>query len=327
LRLKTGGSVQQISFSDLRTAYLRHIRATSKSKYHSDTIDRHYFPFWVKYKDVSKITFRDVNDYLEYRCGKVDRRPSNITLNRELTVLRQMFNFAEQQGWTSKKILVSSLPEKNFRRRRDYFDPKQYEALYTTALKRSEEACGSVKQSLPQKMRVLLFDYITILANTGMRVDEIKTVTWRQVDLAKGFITLSYAGKTQSTRRLVIRKYGVQALNRIRQRRLEFLAAAKRELDPNELVIAHPNGTPVRSFKKGFNELLKACGFTYADPRQKHTLTSLRHTYATKRLTTDRGKRATMESLAVQMGTSMRMIERHYGHLDIDDFDEELRGL
>jgi hypothetical protein len=53
-------------------------------------------------------------------------------------------------------------------------------------------------------------------------------------------------------------------------------------------------------------------------------LTSLRHTYATFRLTTKIGKRATMRALAQQMGTSDRMIQKHYGHDQIEDYRDEL---
>ena len=97
-------------------------------------------------------------------------------------------------------------------------------------------------------------------------------------------------------------------------------------LDLNDKVIALPDGTAVRSFKKGFDQLLDASGFRYASVKDKHVLTSLRHTYATFKLTTRSGKRATVRALAKQMGTSERMIERHYGHDVVEDYRAELVG-
>ena len=70
--------------------------------------------------------------------------------------------------------------------------------------------------------------------------------------------------------------------------------------------------------------MLEAAGFTYTDIAKKHALTSLRHTYATSRLTTKSGKRASVRALAKQLGTSERMIERHYGHDVVEDYREEL---
>ncbi len=53
---------------------------------------------------------------------------------------------------------------------------------------------------------------------------------------------------------------------------------------------------------------------------QKHAITSLRHTYATIRL--EEG--TAIEALAKNMGTSVRMIEQHYGHVRTRDQREEL---
>ena len=92
----------------------------------------------------------------------------------------------------------------------------------------------------------------------------------------------------------------------------------------NERIISLANGTFVSSFKKGFDQVLEAAGFKYNGIAEKHALTSLRHTYATFRLTTKSGKRASVRALAKQMGTSERMIERHYGHDVVEDYREEL---
>ena len=86
------------------------------------------------------------------------------------------------------------------------------------------------------------------------------------------------------------------------------------------------DGTVVKSFKKGFNALLGECGFIYKNVQDKHSMTSLRHTYGTFALTRTDGKRASMRALAKQMGTSEQMIQQHHGHDEIVDYREELRG-
>lgn len=73
------------------------------------------------------------------------------------------------------------------------------------------------------------------------------------------------------------------------------------------------------------NGLLKACNFNYADIKDKHTLTSLRHTYATLALTKATGRRTPTRALAEQMGTSEKMIQAHYGHDTVEDYRYELR--
>ena len=71
---------------------------------------------------------------------------------------------------------------------------------------------------------------------------------------------------------------------------------------------------------------LKSCGFKYAKPADKHVLTSLRHSFATFKLTTQTGKRASPRALSKQMGTQERMIEKYYGHDVVEDYRDELLG-
>lgn len=123
-----------------------------------------------------------------------------------------------------------------------------------------------------------------------------------------------------------MRDGAVLALRRIYERRLAYLAKSDGTLNTNEKVVAIANGKAVLSFKKSFNALLEDCDFHYETVQDKHALTSLRHTYATFRLTTRTGKRASMRALAKQMGTSERMIEKHYGHDVVEDYREELVG-
>lgn len=171
-----------------------------------------------------------------------------------------------------------------------------------------------------------MLDYILLLANTELRVDEAKTLIWRNVDWESKTLLLENAGKTKSKRRVIIRDDAYQAIKRIQDRRLKFLEAKKQVFDVDEKIVALPNGVAVVSLKQGFNELLIACGFRYNTIFEKHALTSLRHTYATFRWTTRSGNRASVRALSKQMGTSEKMIERHYGHDVVEDYGDELAG-
>jgi len=66
-----------------------------------------------------------------------------------------------------------------------------------------------------------------------------------------------------------------------------------------------------------------ACGFEYWDAKDRYVLTSLRHTLATLRLRIRTGIRTSVKALSKQMGTSERMIERHYGHDQILGYRDE----
>jgi len=317
-----------VSFQKLADIYLASIRHEARWRYHSETVQRHFLPHFSGVRDISSIGSREIEAYLSYRRGKSERAPVPQTLNRENTVLRQMFAHAVKQGWMKTAPRIEHLSERHTRRRRRHFTYEEYRQLHRTARRRIAEVGDDALRAHTRRQRELLYDVIMFLANSGMRVDEMKTVTWRNVDLEQGYVTLESAGKTRSSRRVVVRQTGVNALKRIRARREAWLDAEgeNARIKPSEPVFALPNGKPVSNFKRGFDALVEAAGIEAGANGDKHALTSLRHTYATFSLTRKQGKRASMRALAMQMGTSERMIQRHYGHDEIADYVEELRG-
>lgn len=67
---------------------------------------------------------------------------------------------------------------------------------------------------------------------------------------------------------------------------------------------------PIGLFKKSFLALLKMAGVTHSADGRMRTPYSLRHTYATERLNAG----VQEYHLAKNMGTSVAMLEKHYGH-------------
>lgn len=325
---KKGLLLKKTSFNTLCAEYLKTIPKGAKFEYHAPTIERHFEPYFGKYADIRLITEGTVSDYLVHRRTKNKTEPTPQTLNRENTVLRQLFQYAATQRWIAEPITVPFINQSQTVRRRRHFTSEEYRILLKTAKARITASKNEPRQRHVRQNRLLLYDVIILLANSGMRVDEMKTVTWRGVDWDKGDIILERAGKKKSNRRVVLRKSAVNALTRIAKRRQAWFRANDNadKLNPNERAIALPNGTPVNDFKKAFRDLLSDCGFVYKDAKDRHTLTSLRHTYATFSLTRTRGKRATIRTLVKQMDTSERMINAHYGHDDIEDYRDELRG-
>jgi integrase len=321
---EAGETVEVISFTRLKRSYLEHIRRQSKYEHHLGTIDRHFLPFFVKFDDISKIKKADILDYMKFRNARGEQAPSPQTINRENTVLRQMLRYAVEREWIKVAPVIKNESERLTWRRRRHFTFEEYRVLYRTAKQRIKDLEGNPLTKRAKQHRELLFDYILLLSNTGLRVDETKTLIWRNVDWENKSLLLENAGKTKSKRRVLMREGAVNALKRIQQRRIGYLFDRNKELTPNEKVIALADGTVVASLKKGFNELLHACGFHYEKIADKHALTSLRHTYATFRLTTRSGNRASVRALAKQMGTSEKMIERHYGHDVVEDYRKEL---
>lgn len=332
-RKYAGFCLEKISFRKLSKKYLATLKGQSKERFHKDILKRHFHDFFKGVDDITKVNDGILNDYLIYRREKSNNAVLNQSLNKENVVFNQMMKMAFEYGWITKLVTIKRQSESQSRNRRPHFTRSEYARLLLISRRRLREYADpslSAKKRgiLTTKywQRFLLHDVIVILANTGMRVDEIKTVSWRDIDWGNRTIKLNSAGKVKSSRLVLIRKSGIYALKRLEKRRCLYLEKQGLVLDMNERIQGLPNGVYVSSMKKSFNDLLNECGFEYRTIKEKHSLTSLRHTYATFRLTAKRGNKASMRGLSKQMGTSQGMLEDHYGHDTLDDYRDQLLG-
>jgi hypothetical protein len=126
---------------------------------------------------------------------------------------------------------------------------------------------------------------------------------------------MSVSGKT-GRRDIICRAGTINYLKRIQSRcpdiaHLSFEQLIKSKQD--EHVFRLPDGTASANLRQTFRILMRDTGLlTCPRTGQDRTLYSLRHTYATFSLLNDG---MDVHTLALQMGTSILMIERHYSHL------------
>ena len=170
-------------------------------------------------------------------------------------------------------------------------------------------------------MRYLLRDYILVLANTGMRHGtEALGLKWNDLAyVAKNnekYLQLTVTGK-RGRRTLIARHNTEIYLERIAKRQPHL---AKYSLDTiirrkvNERVFKTADGKESKYLASTFKQLMKDCGLdANRTTKLKRTLYSFRHSYAHEALLSDR---MDVYTLAKQMGTSVKMIELHYGHLN-----------
>jgi integrase len=174
-------------------------------------------------------------------------------------------------------------------------------------VKQAEGKPGPTKRD-----RIMLVNYVLILANTGIRVGEARALTWADLDSHSNIdgsesVILRVRGKTGArdvvARSLEIKDY----FQRISELRVSELG---KEPSLTECIFCHPNGKPIHSFKKGFEALIRECGVEFDPSGDRRVIYSLRHTYATFRLQ----EGVNHYALAQNMGTSVKMLEAFYGH-------------
>lgn len=273
--------------------------------------------FGAKY--VHNISHVELREYAVWRAAKMGREPKASTITTHNTALNRVFEEAVNRDYMSKNripILVNAGADGE---RRPDFSLEDYRSMIRKLPQWAKDETVHTQKS--RDMRMLLWDYVMVLANSGIRHGtEAENLRWRNVHVFedRGRIYLELQGVKGKTRahNVMCRPTALVALRRIHARTdtirdTTFEDMLKQRLDLP--VFALPDGTVSKNLDQTFKRFLEehsllVCPVT----QQNRTLYSLRHTYATFALVNDG---MDIHVLAKNMGTSIPMIERHYSHL------------
>jgi integrase len=241
---------------------------------------------------------------------------SDATIRFEMSIFGAVMGFALSKRYVPASNRLVGRPSLKTMRR-DEFTLEEYRHLHTTGRTWVKAA---IRPSSTW-YRTVAYNFILIMCNTGMRPSEAKNLRWRDIMPAKDrdgreIVVLFVRGKGKQ-RKLVAPKSVGDYLNRIRD-----IAKAKELDDP---VFTTVTGEPAKSLYQAMIEDLlieaKLRDGPNGIPRSTYCF---RHTYATFRL----GEGVDVYFLAEQMGTSVKMIEDHYGHVNtIKHADRVLQGM
>ena len=342
-KAESGMSIRRRTFRNVATEYLAHLRSQvdgnvitlKKLNDQRKVIDRYLIPYFGS-KMIDTITDPDIYRWQEWRdtywttgpgAGTTfidyERRnqrtgemetvrttqskpslPSTSTKRTEASYLRAVFEQARRWGYVSSQNIPIIKSERLKSQRRPHFDIRDYRRLTRISVVRIRKAPGErVRHD-----RQLLHDWILIMANSGMRPTEAKNLRWKDVTYTQTegdghVVQLLVSGKGKR-RELIAMPSTRIYLERLRDR--------NQPTDPEQFVFSDTDGNRIDSFKKGFDALCKDAGVMFDRYGDKRAPYSLRHTYATFALVYGR---VSVYTLAVNMDTSVHMIEKHYGHL------------
>lgn len=164
-----------VTFKDLADLVIADYRTNGKRSL-SDTqrrFDKHLTPFFSEYR-AHEIHTDIVRRYVKERQ---EAGASNATINRELAALKRGFSLLAQADRLSKKPYIPKLQEDNVRQ--GFFEREDFDALLA---------------KLPDWLQApVTFSYLT-----GWRIrSEVLSLTWSQVNLQEGSVTL-YHGTTKN---------------------------------------------------------------------------------------------------------------------------------
>ena len=278
-------------------------------------IKKYLKPFFGA-KAINTIGYEEIKKYSDWRTVQMKKPPVASTVTTHISAFNRVFDCAVERGW----IAAAQVPKmKNNGEKgvaREAFSLSEYKSLTSFMPKWAQK--GHTAKT--REMRELLRDYVLILVNTGMRHGtETKDMKWRDIEwITKNkeqYLQITVTGKI-GKRELIANHNTEIYLKRIQQRQsniahLEFDTLLKRRL--NENVFKLRSGETTANLSQTFNNLMRDSGLDAdRDVKQRRSLYSLRHTYAHLALLKER---MDVYTLAKQMGTSVKMIEQHYGHL------------
>jgi integrase len=264
----------KISLGEFGERYMEHAKANKRSWLRDEQMLNHLYEFFSKGKPLTEIAPMQIEAYKIQRRGKI----ADSTVNRELALLKRMFNLAITWDLYSGLNPVRKVKFfREFNNRLRVLNPEEEKKL--------------LQDAIPY-----LQDLIRFAVNTGLRTGEIFSLRWSHVDLNRGILSV-FASKTQTIREIPLNSEARKVLE------------AWKLNQKNEIVFYNPQtGKPFVDLKAGFALACEKAGI--ADV----TWHTLRHTFAS-RLVNSGVDIVTVKEL---LGHSSISVTMRYAHTNIE---------
>lgn len=306
-------------------------------------INNYLIPFFGNY-DVANVNVKLLKEYEEWRDLKMgrdmeerrinslkDKSPAEIeeilveaatkfrtaqsTINTHNSALNRVFDQALLNGWITESIKPTLLNKGVKSESRGAFTQEEYNYI----LYHLDQWKDAGHRKVTREIRELLSRYVGFLAGTGIRHGtETYNLKWRHIrkieqDGEPPYIAINVDGKRGKRELIATDETAVflLLLHELNPKvsELDYEEMLKEGVD--EYVFVNRSGERVTTdaLRGAFRKFLDIHNLRIGgvDDRPR-SLYSLRHTYATKALVAGRD----IHKLAVQMGTSVAMLEEYY---------------
>ena len=296
-------------------------KSKNRQDFYQGRAKLYLLPYFGNYK-IEEITESIIDDYWPWRKnyykdnpeklkGNVKEDPAAQSLKMEKTAIQEVMNYAYHRGYIRTAMKVNFKAGKG--ENRDAFTQEEYniliegfKMLYLAPAKKSD-----VYQ------RRMIYNLIVFLANTGIRPNEYYKIKWKDIQIHNQdgvkILYIAVPEKTKTGHRVVV------SLPEAYTSYNDIKVFSKYTKD-NDWVFTNYDGSSMRNWSKTFTKKLKELNLYITDDGKKRPPYSLRHYYATQRLLDG----VHIYDLAKNMGTSVKQIENHYGHVLTTQKSKEL---
>lgn len=277
--------------------------------------------------------------YIDYVSSELGRKPASSTINTHHAALKLILDRAVEHGWLVNSALPTLKNDGKQSSRRATFELSEYRTLIRKLRHWVKQPTHRKKDA---EIKELLYDYVLMLGYSGVRHGrEAMDIKWRNLSFTKStsgkelvvMDVLKKKGRkgTHSWRKVVVRhnrfndakKVLIRLKDRVPELRGISLEAAIKAKKDIPLFCLSDKSQPKR-MDGTFKKFLLDSGLGIGSEEKMRSLYSFRHFYATMQLT---GKHPiSVILLSKQLGTSVKMIEQYYGHLDTVKAGDELSG-
>lgn len=294
--------------------------------------------FWTEYgatRDIATVDNNWLRDYVEWRMDYYPAKqragipfhtnasvvPKAKTLEWELVFAKTVWRWGSERGYTGKL----PPPTWSIRAGENNARPPFEVADYAAIMKHLRHQGRTINDPERAYTYNMLANYVAILAATGMRPGEANNLQHSDLipfkdELGRDNFMIKVRGKT-GERVVIPRLAAVQWIVHQRhlwitlQGHLEMMGRTPKpyhrvnKLPEGDWFFRMPDGSRIGSLLEQFNRVLTETGTAVNRYGAKRSLYSLRHFYAVQMLR--RG--APVYDVSRNMGTSVVMIEKHYG--------------
>lgn len=273
-------------------------------------------------KDISTIEYLRGPKKLFQKVRHVETKLN--TIQRESVTLRAIFGFAARNGYMRAGDIPKLPTDKATDKRRPHFTKLQVKHLQSVGNRRIYEKNLGPKILFERK---ILLNYISIAVASGMRTIEMTNLNWehieglseRQAGDDNAVIKIVAKGKGKSPTQLIPQSSVAGPLENLQ---IIYQHTFGKKVDPTDPVFMTYNGERLLSINKSLNALLEEAKLKTNSDDERFSAYCFRHSYATWQLQ----KNPPMDyyTLALNMRTSIAMIQKYYGHVVPGDHHERL---
>lgn len=235
---------KKLNFTEISELYLENYSKPNKKSWKCDyyNLEAHLKPFF------GKLELNNITPLLieKYRAERLKTGVEKSTTNRELALLKKMFNLAIDWGY---------LKENPVRKVKIYSEKDNIKERVLS----EEEEKKLLKESTDHLKPII----ITAL-NTGMRRGEVLNLKWDQVNLKERFILVL---NTKSSKRRIVP---------INDLLYEVLHDLKKSTDSDYVFPNPETGKPLKTVRRGFENACRRAGI------KNMRFHDLRHTFGSR---------------------------------------------